>query len=63
MMEDYKALCLTLGRFVTATGGQEASGLAVDIGEGGELIVEEEGGLRVALRAADVSIRGVMGYV
>lgn len=63
MMEQYKALCLTLGRFVAATGGQEAKGLALGIAEGGELIVEEEGGGLVYLRAADVSIRGIMGYV
>lgn len=63
LLKDYKTLSVTLGRPVQASGGAEVTGLAVDINENGELIVQDADGLLHTLRTADVSVRGVMGYV
>lgn len=59
----YKQLCITLGKRVQASGGQSVEGYAVDLSENGELIVLDDCGARHFLRAADVSVRGLMGYV
>lgn len=63
VLAQYRALCYTLGKQVSASGGQSAEGIAVDIGEECELIVRDDSGTLHALRTADVSLRGVMGYV
>ena len=41
----------------------ELVGLAQDVGEDGELLVRDDAGALHALRAGDVSVRGMMGYV
>ena len=66
LLERYRALSATLGsrvRATSATGESSFTGIATDINENGELIVQDEAGMPRVLRAGDVSIRGVMGYV
>ena len=63
VLNEYRALCITLGRQVQASGGADVRGEAIDINESGELIVRDEAGAEHTLRTADVSVRGVMGYV
>ena len=63
VLDEYRALCITLGREVQASGGADVRGTAIDINEDGEIIVEDEFGAIHTLRTADVSVRGVMGYV
>ncbi len=55
LLADYRAACITLGRRVRFQSGFEViSGVAVDIGSEGELIVDSDGGDRRSLRAGDV---------
>lgn len=63
LLDRYRALCITLGRQVQASGGADVRGEAIDVNEEGELIVRDEEGNLHTLRTADVSVRGVMGYV
>ena len=63
LLELYRSHCITLGREVQASGGADIRGMAVDVNEDGELIVRDESGAMHILRTADVSVRGVMGYV
>ena len=58
--EEYKALCVNLGRHVTFEGG---SGTAVDIDEQGRLVVEDDGGGDVHVFTGEVSVRGIYGAV
>ena len=63
LLEEYRALCITLGRQVQASGGAQVRGMAIDVNQDGELIVRDDEGAIHTLRTADVSVRGVMGYV
>lgn len=55
--EQYKAGCVNLGRVVQFDGG---SGVAVDIDEGGRLVVETEGGV-TRVFTGEVSVSGIYG--
>ena len=66
LLENYRARSATLGarvRATSATGEASITGVATDINENGELIVQDDAGAPHVLRAGDVSIRGMMGYV
>ena len=63
LLQQYRTLCITLGREIQASGGADVCGLAEDINPDGELIVRDAQGELHVLRTADVSVRGVMGYV
>ena len=63
LLQQYRTLCITLGREIQASGGADVCGLAEDINPDGELIVRDAQGVLHTLRTADVSVRGVMGYV
>ena len=63
LLDRYRALCITLGREIQASGGADLRGTAVDINNDGELIINDHQGNTHTLRTADVSVRGVMGYV
>ena len=66
LLENYRARPATLGarvRATSATGDASITGVATDINENGELIVQDDAGVPHVLRAGDVSIRGMMGYV
>lgn len=63
LLDRYRALCITLGREIQASGGADLRGTAIDINQDGELIVRDDAGVLHTLRTADVSVRGVMGYV
>lgn len=58
--EEYKALCVNLGRHVTFEGG---SGTAVDIDEQGRLVVEDDAGGDVHVFTGEVSVQGIYGAV
>jgi BirA family biotin operon repressor/biotin-[acetyl-CoA-carboxylase] ligase len=64
LREDYAARCLTLGREVTLTGldGAIRRGTALGLGDEGELLCRIEG-LITPVRAGEVSVRGLYGYV
>lgn len=60
MLDEYKSLCVTLGRRVTVQGfkgGQ--SGTAVDITPGGELVVEDAEGRRFEVGSGEVVVQGI----
>ena len=66
LLTQYRARSATLGarvRAYNAVDGMELVGLAQDVGEDGELLVRDDAGALHALRAGDVSVRGMMGYV
>lgn len=61
--EEYKKLCITLGkrvRVVNADSDYEAE--AVDITTDGELIINKNGE-KIILNSGEVSVRGIYGYV
>ncbi|MBR4234660.1 MAG: biotin--[Clostridia bacterium] len=63
LLGELKPFSATLGREVRAEGeGISVSGKAIDIAPDGSLIVRTDDGLRT-LRAGEVSVRGIMGYI
>ena len=63
LLTEYARRCVTLGREVCAqTPDGEIRGTAERIAPDGALVVRTAGG-PVVLRAGDVSVRGIMGYV
>ena len=63
LLEEYRALSITIGSEIVASGGSDVRGTAIDINENGELLVRDAAGEVHVLRTGDVSVRGVMGYV
>ena len=63
LLEEYRALSITIGAEIVASGGSDVRGTAIDINENGELLVRDAAGDVHVLRTGDVSVRGVMGYV
>jgi BirA family biotin operon repressor/biotin-[acetyl-CoA-carboxylase] ligase len=63
-LPDYRRLCLTLGREiqVVTVSGNSLTGLAVDLDESGELVVEDQAGQFHIVRSGEVSVRGLLGY-
>jgi BirA family biotin operon repressor/biotin-[acetyl-CoA-carboxylase] ligase len=61
---DYSARCVTLGRevLVTAADGGEEKGVALEVSEAGNLVCSIGGRVR-EIRAGEVSVRGLYGYV
>jgi BirA family transcriptional regulator, biotin operon repressor / biotin---[acetyl-CoA-carboxylase] ligase len=60
--EDYKKLCISLGRRVSFTRrGAAVKGTAVDISPEGELIVELDDGTKEIVTAGEVSVQGIYG--
>lgn len=63
-MEAYRAASATLGRRVQVISLTETfTGTALDVTQSGSLIVLDGEGQRREVLAADVSVRGLMGYV
>ena len=63
-MQAYRERSATLGQRVQVIATNETFvGTAVDLTQSGTLIVEDEEGQRREVLAADVSVRGLMGYV
>ena len=63
-MSAYRESSATLGRRVQVIALDETyTGTALDVTPGGSLIVLDEEGRRREVLAADVSVRGLMGYV
>ena len=60
--EDFRRECITLGNPVHVLEAEAFTGIAEDVDETGALLVRTTHELRRVL-AADVSVRGVMGYV
>lgn len=64
LMEEYRALCVTLGSAVRVISTQETfTGVAQEIDAQGALVVVDEQGVRRTVLAGDVSVRGLMGYI
>lgn len=64
IMRQYRALSATLGQRVQVISLKETfTGTAEDITDEGALCVRDEAGALQEVLAADVSVRGVMGYV
>lgn len=64
VLEEYRALSLTIGRPVRVLGGDgQYEGFAEGIAPDGALLVKRDGGAQEKVYAGDVSVRGVMGYV
>ena len=64
LMEAYRARSATLGQRVqVASPSKTFIGTAVEVTDSGSLIVEDGEGVRREVLAADVSVRGLMGYV
>ena len=59
----YERRQCTLGSEVQVSGGMDCRGTAIAIDDSGALIVEESNGSQHIVRAGDVSVRGIMGYV
>ena len=64
MLQRYRADCITLGQEISLVRGDEIRhGLALDIGDTGDLIVRFPDGHREAVSCGEVSVRGMYGYV
>lgn len=62
-MDDYRALCATLGAQVRVVAADETfEGDAEDMDETGALLVRDAAGALRRVLAGDVSVRGMMGY-
>ncbi len=64
-LPDYRKHCLSLGREVLLHEGQGEAELcqALDVDETGQLLVLDERGRKRAVRAGEVSVRGLNGYI
>lgn len=63
LQDDYRALCVTLGREVRVIrGGEGQTAFARDVNERGELLVERDG-REFAVSSGEVSVRGIYGYI
>ena len=63
LMQAYRGRSATLGQRVQVIALDGTyTGTAVEVTDGGSLIVEDEEGQRREVLAADVSVRGLMGY-
>lgn len=63
MRNDYRAMCVTLGRQVKIVRGSlEQIAFARDVNDRGELLVDRDG-RTVAVNSGEVSVRGVYGYI
>lgn len=64
IITEYKKLCVNIGKEVVATGTDEATeGIATDITEKGELVIQKKDGNTVAVNSGEVSVRGIYGYI
>lgn len=64
MLRRYKQDCVTLGKEISLVRGEQVShGLALDIGDNGDLIVRFSDGHVGAVSSGEVSVRGMYGYV
>lgn len=62
ILEEYKSLCVSLNRRVGFFfDGRQQTGTAVDVSPTGELIVERDGGGRLAVNAGEVVVQGIYG--
>lgn len=63
-LAEYRSSCLTVGRTVQViTGTERRRALALDVDEGYGLHVRWEDGSEEVVRAGEVSVRGLYGYV
>ncbi len=64
-IQDYRAICATLGRDVQiiSASGQTLFAKAIDLSAGGDLIVRLADGTQQTISAGEVSVRGLLGYV
>lgn len=59
-VDEYKKLCVTLGREVTVTRGKHIlNGKAVSISNEGELIIKKENGEEIYVNSGEVTVQGI----
>lgn len=64
LMDEYKQLCMTLGKDVLLVRGDEKRyATALDLGEDGGLIVRYPDGTEETVSSGEVSVRGMYGYL
>ena len=63
LVNEYDGMLINKGREVVTTGDVEISGIAVGINSLGELIIKLKDGTLREVRAGEVSVRGLYGYV
>jgi BirA family biotin operon repressor/biotin-[acetyl-CoA-carboxylase] ligase len=63
-LDDYRALCATLGQVVRVISfqGDVREGQAVGLSDGGDLLVRWPDGTGEAVSAGEVSVRGLLGW-
>lgn len=63
LADQYRELCVTIGREVTVTGaGETVSGTASGITADGGLVIDTAGGQRI-ITSGEASVRGIYGYI
>ena len=64
IIDEYKTLCVNIGKEVVSTSKTEVvEGIATDITEKGELVIQKKDGNTVAVNSGEVSVRGIYGYI
>lgn len=59
----FRERCITLGKPVQVLGAEPFTGVAVDVDDDGNLLVDTPDGTRRTVNAGEVSVRGLYGYV
>lgn len=60
IIDEYKKLCVTLGREVTVTRGKHIlNGKAVSVSNEGELIIKKENGEEIYINSGEVTVQGI----
>ena len=60
---EYRTHCATLGRRVRIESGTHEEGTAIDITNGGDLVVRRTDGTTLTCTSGEVSVRGMLGYM
>ena len=60
---EYRTHCATLGRRVRIESGTHEEGTAIDITNGGDLVVRRTYGTTLNCTSGEVSVRGMLGYM
>lgn len=63
LLKEFRRRCITLGKPVQVRGAEPFDGMAADVDTAGRLLVDTPDGVRRAVNAGEVSVRGLYGYV
>jgi BirA family biotin operon repressor/biotin-[acetyl-CoA-carboxylase] ligase len=62
-LSEYRANCATLGRAVRIESAEPFEGIAKDISDTGDLLVEKSDGTTITCTSGEVRVRGMLGYL